>query len=89
VVYQPNLKLFNQKPKNATLIAMIDKRQRSLAKTLTWRILATSTTMLLVYLLTKKLDLALGVGIIDIFIKTFIYYAHERLWNKTRWGRKK
>ncbi len=67
---------------------MQDKHQRSIFKALTWRIIATLTTMVLVYVFTREWKLSLGVGVLDVVIKLFFYYAHERVWNKIQWGRK-
>ncbi len=55
---------------------------RSLIKTISWRIIATTTTILLAYLVTKKWSLALSVGILETISKTILYYLHERAWNK-------
>ena len=35
----------------------MEKRKRSLAKMISWRIIATSTTMIVVYALTKSLEI--------------------------------
>ncbi len=62
------------------------KANRSLVKTLTWRILATITTMLLVWIAFGEIDKAIGVGLIEFVIKMIIYYAHERAWARISWG---
>ena len=46
-------------------------------------------TTIVVYLFTKEMVLSLGIGIIDAGIKMFIYYAHERFWDRISFGRKK
>ena len=61
-------------------------RGRSLAKTITWRILATVTTMSLVYIFTKEFTLAIVVGSWEVIAKIIIYYFHERAWAHIRWG---
>lgn len=67
---------------------MTEKHLRSFTKSITWRFLATFTTMLLVYIFTKEITLSLGIGFFDIITKLFIYYFHERAWNSINWGRK-
>ena len=62
------------------------KANRSLAKTITWRILATLTTMLLVWIAFGEIEKAVGVGLIEFFIKMIIYYGHERAWARISWG---
>ena len=41
---------------------MTDSHRRSLAKAASWRLVATATTILLVYLVFREWQLALGVG---------------------------
>ncbi len=66
----------------------MESHKRSILKALTWRVLATMVTILVVYFLTKKVTLALGAGFIDAAIKMFAYYVHERVWDRTRFGRR-
>ena len=53
---------------------------RSLLKGLTWRVLATCTTMTIAWLTTGDVSLALKIGSIEFFAKFLIYYLHERAW---------
>lgn len=55
-------------------------------KGLTWRITASVTTMLIVFLMTGNLALVAGVGLADVTLKVLFYYIHERLWGRVRWG---
>ncbi len=55
-------------------------------KGLTWRITASVTTMLIVFLMTGNLALVAGVGLADVTLKVLFYYMHERLWGRVRWG---
>jgi uncharacterized membrane protein len=52
----------------------------SLCKSLSWRIIATLTTVIISYMVTHKVDVALQIGGIEIFAKIIIYYFHERGW---------
>ena len=65
----------------------METRRRSLAKALTWRLLATIITMSVAFVLTGKLTFALEIGSIDTGIKIFIYFAHERLWQLIPYGK--
>ena len=67
---------------------MKETHKRTIVKTLSFRFIATLTTMIIVYAFTKSLALAGTVGILDTILKLFIYYFHERAWGKTRWGLK-
>tara|TARA_Y100000768_G_C23944761_1_gene666999 strand:- start:603 stop:1040 length:438 start_codon:yes stop_codon:yes gene_type:complete len=62
-------------------------RFRSLLKSITWRIIASLDTFLLSYLITNRFDWATSIAIFEIITKAIIYYFHERLWNKIKWGR--
>jgi len=60
---------------------------RSVIKGISWRIIATSDTILVVLLITClygecSIGNALKIGAIEFVIKLFIYYVHERIWQK-------
>jgi uncharacterized membrane protein len=66
----------------------MDHPKRSLLKTVSWRIFSFFLTMFIIYLYTHNIKQAIGVGAgIDI-VKMLLYYGHERLWNKIKFGRK-
>jgi len=68
---------------------MIENHRRSIIKAVTWRIIALTVTSVVVFLFTQETVLAVEIGLIDSLIKLFTYYAHERAWNKIRFGREK
>jgi len=53
---------------------------RSILKTLSYRVIGAVITALIVFALTGKLALAIGVGVISLIAKTILYYLHESLW---------
>tara|TARA_B100001059_G_scaffold7465_1_gene6188 strand:- start:2154 stop:2576 length:423 start_codon:yes stop_codon:yes gene_type:complete len=60
---------------------------RSIVKGISWRIIATSDTFLVVFIITCLFDQcsvenAIKIGVIEFFLKLLIYYAHERVWLK-------
>ena len=59
---------------------------RTLAKSVTWRVTATLTTILLVFLLTGSLAIATSVGVAEAVLKLLFYYLHDRAWQKVSWG---
>ena len=63
-----------------------DSAIRSVIKTISWRILATATTVLVIYALTDDGDLAMTVGYLEATIELVLYYFHERIWNRLRVG---
>jgi len=62
-----------------------ESRVRSLAKALSWRIVATLTTSIIAYIVTGRLDTAVAIGSIEFVLKFFIYYFHERTWATISW----
>jgi len=66
---------------------MNEQHKRSIAKAISWRIIASLTTTIIVFMLTKELALSLGAGMIDMAIKLVFYYFHERAWDGIKWGR--
>lgn len=66
-----------------------ETNQRSIAKGISWRVVATSTTIAIVYFFFDRLDLAIAAGMVETVLKVGLYWAHERAWFKVRWGRKK
>lgn len=65
-----------------------DSTKRSLVKTFGYRAAIIVTNGAVVYGLTGKWDLALGVSSATAVLNTAMYYANERLWNKIDWGRR-
>jgi len=65
-----------------------ESRARTIAKTISWRILATFTTTALVWLFTHEITLAATVGGLEAVSKLVLYYAHERGWDHVRFGRR-
>lgn len=61
---------------------------RSIAKGFSWRLFATTTTVIIVYVFFGRLDLAIAAGIIETISKVLLYYAHEKIWQRVRWGKK-
>ncbi|MEO1844239.1 MAG: DUF2061 domain-containing protein [Roseibacillus sp.] len=53
---------------------------RSLLKALSWRVIATLTTILIAWLVYRDIKPALAIGGIEFIAKFFVYYGHERLW---------
>jgi adenylylsulfate kinase len=64
-----------------------DTNRRSVVKGLSWRVVATTTTTGIVYVFFGRLDLAIAAGLIETVLKVGLYWGHERIWHKIRWGR--
>lgn len=68
---------------------MLESHYRSIAKSVSYRILGTAVTFLVALLITRQVELALGIGLTDTVMKTGLFYFHERLWNRTHFGKTK
>lgn len=62
---------------------------RSAFKAVSWRILATVTTFVLVFIWTGRWDMALSLSAFEVFLKMLLYFFHERLWQRLAWGQTK
>ncbi len=61
-------------------------RKRHIAKTFTWRLIATGTTVLLAWIISGDPMIGLKVGAWEFVIKMLLYYIHERVWFKINFG---
>jgi|TARA_B100000902_G_scaffold150299_1_gene146825 uncharacterized membrane protein len=73
-------------------------RKRSLVKTITWRIIATTDTFILTLFSAtwfgdelginseEAFALASTVAALEIITKMVLYYFHERGWSSISWG---
>jgi uncharacterized membrane protein len=64
-----------------------ETHKRSLAKSITWRVVATIITFVIVILYTGRIDWAIGLSFLDLVLKFIGYYAHERVWDRMEWGK--
>jgi uncharacterized membrane protein len=64
-----------------------EKPLRSIAKSVSWRIVGTLDTILISWIITGKLELAFSIGSIELITKMILYFFHERAWNTIKWGK--
>jgi uncharacterized membrane protein len=67
--------------------AGLETRRRSIAKSLSWRVLAGIITACVALAMTGEMKFAAEIGVIDTTVKLLIYFLHERVWNKIDYGR--
>ena len=65
----------------------METHRRSLAKALSWRMTGTLDTVLLSFVITGSVKLAMTIGTTEIVTKAILYYLHERVWLKIPFGR--
>ena len=78
--------------KNKIAPLLTESPLRSAVKGVTWRLVATFTTILIVYFITGEQAKALQIGAIEFVTKFFVYYKfvvyyfHERAWVRISFG---
>ena len=60
--------------------------KRNFVKTISWRIVGSLDTILIGWGISGKFTIGAQIGLIELFTKTFIYYAHERYWQTSNLG---
>jgi uncharacterized membrane protein len=63
--------------------------KRTVVKAVSWRVIATLTTMMIAFFITGKLTIALEIGLFEVIAKMLFYYLHERAWAAISWGKGK
>lgn len=56
--------------------------KRHILKTISWRIIGTTDTMILSWLITGSWKWGLAIGGTEVVTKMVLYYLHERAWYK-------
>lgn len=64
-----------------------DHVSRSVTKAITFRILIIVADTIVIFALTRRVDLTLGVLFFSNISSTILYFLHERAWNKVHWGK--
>jgi len=55
-------------------------------KTLTWRAIATTDTIIIARIITGSWTVGFGIAGIEVLTKMVLYYLHERGWSALDWG---
>ena len=61
---------------------MKESRLRSLLKGFTWRVIASTAIVIIAWITTGNISLALEIGMIEFFVKLLLFYLHERAWQQ-------
>ncbi len=65
---------------------MRETRKRSVAKAFVWRFICIVVSIAISFLLTARWDISVAIGSIYNVITMILYYFHERIWNRVKWG---
>lgn len=61
-------------------------KKRHILKTITWRVIASTTTFILAKLFGLSLEKAMYVAVTESILKMLFYYLHEIAWYKSSFG---
>ena len=64
----------------------METTKRTIAKTVSWRIIGIVTIFLATYLLGGTIQVSIGLTVINLTVITLLYYFHERVWQRISWG---
>lgn len=81
-------KLWSDSSKSATYNQQVQTDEhplRSFAKAVSWRIVGTIDTMIISWLITGQIAVAVSIGSVEVVTKMILYYGHERVWNFIKW----
>lgn len=68
---------------------MHEQKRRSILKAISWRIIGTLDTFLISFLITGKFKFAISISGIELLTKFSLYFMHERIWNRIKFGKEK
>jgi len=58
--------------------------KKKILKTITWRITASITTLLILYVLSGQIWIAGTFTLLEVVVKSIIYYLHEIIWDNIK-----
>lgn len=64
-----------------------DSFKRSLVKSIGYRLIIIILDFSTVYIFTGKVNIALGFMLVSNAYTTIVYFLHERLWDRIKWGK--
>ena len=68
---------------------MIDSKQRSFWKAITWRLVAIVVLVAVAFITTGNIKSTSMIALCYNTIQVFMFFIHERLWNFMKWGKTK
>ena len=63
-----------------------DTNTRSLVKTISWRLTGSTATFIISYILLGNAAISGTIALTQMAVNTALYFIHERIWNKLKWG---
>ena len=63
-----------------------EKHSRTIIKSITWRIIAFLSSVIVLYIIIGDLKTSINHSLIIHLVKAVLYYIHERTWNLSNFG---
>jgi uncharacterized membrane protein len=63
-----------------------ERKSRSFAKAISWRIVAFIVLGTISFLFTGSWEETAAITIVYTILQIFVYFLHERLWDRIQWG---
>jgi uncharacterized membrane protein len=67
----------------------MESNARSIAKAVSYRLVGSSVTGLILFVVTGKGTISVIGGLADMVLKIAAYFVHERIWDRIQFGRTK
>jgi len=67
----------------------MESHARSIAKAVSYRLLGSSVTGLILFAVTGKGTISIIGSLADMVLKIAAYFVHERIWDRIQFGRSK
>ncbi len=68
-------------------VVVADKAYRSIVKSISWRVTGTMDTIIISWLITGEVSHAFAIGGVEVVTKMCLYFFHERVWDKIKFGK--
>lgn len=69
------------------LVVHHERHSRSVAKAITWKLVATAMAFVVSYGYTRDISSSASVALTMFVAGIVAYYIHERVWNRISWGK--
>lgn len=64
------------------MLKWLKSLDKALLKTISWRVVASTDTLVIAWLVTGSFHLAGSIMGIEVFTKMIFYYLHEKTWER-------
>ena len=66
----------------------VETQNRAISKVISWRVILTGVNFTYTFVVTGDWRAGLAVAGLAAIFNSFIYWGHERVWNRIQWGKK-